>query len=283
MTQSTDPEHRDAAPRHRFYSDLAPWWPLISAPEEYAEEAAFAASLLRAANPPPRTVLELGSGGGSNAFHLKGEFDMTLVDLSEDMLAVSRRLNPECEHLLGDMRTLRLRRSFDAVFVHDAIDYMTTEADLRRAVGTAYEHCGVGGVAIFVPDDIAESFEPSTEHGGHDAPDGRGVRYLSGTSTRTRATPAPVASSPSYCARQIAPSRWRTIRTSSDFFRERGGSRCLLMSDSGPLCRRGDKRRPTTARGLCRYAPLASCPMMEYHHDHRVRPERPEPQSAWVA
>jgi trans-aconitate methyltransferase len=59
---------------------------------------------------------------------------MTLVDLSEEMLVVSRRLNPECEHLLGDMRTLRLGRSFDAVFVHDAIDYMTTEADLRRAV-----------------------------------------------------------------------------------------------------------------------------------------------------
>jgi SAM-dependent methyltransferase len=169
---------RDAPPRRHFYSDLASWWPLISAPEEYAEEAAFAASLLRMANPPTRTVLELGSGGGSNAFHLKGEFEMTLVDLSEEMLAVSRQLNPECEHLLGDMRTLRLGRSFDAVFVHDAIDYMTTETDLRRAVTTAYEHCRVGGVAVFVPDDITENFEPGTEHGGHDAPDGRGVRYL---------------------------------------------------------------------------------------------------------
>ena len=106
MTEPADHDHdRDAAPRHRFYSDLAPWWPLISAPEEYAEEAAFAASLLRTAEPPTRTVLELGSGGGNNAFHLKGEFAMTLVDLSEDMLAVSRELNPECEHVQGDMRT----------------------------------------------------------------------------------------------------------------------------------------------------------------------------------
>ena len=179
MTEPADQDHdRDARPKHRFYSDLASWWPLISAPEEYAEEAAFAASLLRMANPPTRTVLELGSGGGNNAFHLKDEFEMTLVDLSDEMLAVSRQLNPECAHLLGDMRTLRLGRSFDAVFVHDAIDYMTTEADLRRAVATAYEHCRVGGVAVFVPDDIAENYEPGTEHGGHDAPDGRGVRYL---------------------------------------------------------------------------------------------------------
>ncbi len=113
-TQVTEPvaqEHdRDAAPR-RLYSDLASWWPLISAPEEYVEEAAFAASLLRTANPPTRTVLELGSGGGNNAFHLKREFEMTLVDLSEEMLAVSRQLNPECEHIQGDMRTVRLGRT----------------------------------------------------------------------------------------------------------------------------------------------------------------------------
>ncbi len=88
---------------------------------------------------------------------------MTLVDLSEDMLAVSRELNPECEHLPGDMRTVRLGRTFDAVFVHDAIEYMTTEADLRQAIATAYEHCRPGGVAVLVPDDIAENFEPATD------------------------------------------------------------------------------------------------------------------------
>jgi trans-aconitate methyltransferase len=172
-----DSDH-EAAPRHRFYSDLAEWWPLISPPEEYEEEAAFVASMLRMADPPTRTVLELGSGGGSNAFYLKRDFEMTLVDLSDGMLAVSRQLNPECEHLLGDMRTLRLGRTFDAVFVHDAIDYMTTEAELRQAVTTAYEHCRAGGAAVLVPDNIAENFLPETEHGGHDAPDGRGARYL---------------------------------------------------------------------------------------------------------
>ena len=30
---------------HRFYGDLAPWWPLISPPGEYAEEAGFGAVL----------------------------------------------------------------------------------------------------------------------------------------------------------------------------------------------------------------------------------------------
>ena len=163
---------------HRLYQDLAAWWPLISPPQEYAEEAAFAAKVFGLASGPVRDVLELGSGGGHNASFLKQRFVMTLVDISAEMLAQSRRLNPECEHLAGDMRTLRLGRTFDVVFVHDAVDYMTTEPDLSQAIGTAFAHCRAGGVAVFVPDNLAENFLPGTGWGGSDAPDGRGARYL---------------------------------------------------------------------------------------------------------
>jgi trans-aconitate methyltransferase len=163
---------------YRFYGDLAVWWPLISPPQDYAQEAGYFARVLRTASIPVREVLELGSGGGHNAVHLKASFTMTLVDLSAQMLEVSRRLNPECGHHQGDMRTVRLGRRFDAVFVHDAVDYMTSEADLRRAVDTALAHCRPGGIAVFVPDRIAGTFEPATDHGGSDAADGRGARYL---------------------------------------------------------------------------------------------------------
>ena len=123
-------------------------------------------------------MLELGSGGGNNASHLRARFTMTLVDLSAEMVEVSRRLNPECEHHVGDMRDVRLGRTFDAVFVHDAVDYMLTEADLRAAMATAFVHCRPGGVAVFLPDDTAESFVAETDHGGHDGIDGRAARYL---------------------------------------------------------------------------------------------------------
>ena len=108
--------------RYRFYGDLAVWWPLISPPEEYKEAAAYAATVMRSATIPVHEVLELGSGGGHDAVHLKTSFVMTLTDLSEGMLDMSRKLNPECRHQRGDMRTVRLDRSFDAVFVHDAVD-----------------------------------------------------------------------------------------------------------------------------------------------------------------
>ncbi|MGB3258736.1 MAG: class I SAM-dependent methyltransferase, partial [Ornithinimicrobium sp.] len=101
----------------RMYADLARWWPLLSPPEEYVEEAATIAGLLGTGVADVRTLLELGSGGGHNTVHLKRDFQMTLVDLSPDMLAVSASLNPDCEHLEADMRTLRLGRIFDAVLI----------------------------------------------------------------------------------------------------------------------------------------------------------------------
>ncbi|MHB8588309.1 MAG: class I SAM-dependent methyltransferase [Candidatus Dormibacteraceae bacterium] len=165
----------------KLYGELAEWWPIFSTPEEYREEAAFfARALTKSGDPAPRRVLELGSGGGNNAFYLKKKFAMTLVDLSPHMLAVSQVLNPECEHLVGDIRTVRLARTFDAVFVYDAICHMTTESDLRAVMETAFEHLRPGGVALFVPDFVRETFVENTDHGGNDTDRG-GVRYLQWT------------------------------------------------------------------------------------------------------
>ncbi len=147
------------AEQPKLYRELASWWPLLSAPEDYAEEAAFyQRAIIDACARPPETLLELGSGGGNNASHLKARFRMTLTDLSPDMLKVSEALNPECEHIQGDMRTLGSGREFDAVFVHDAVCYLTTEEDVRAAIETAYVHCRPGGAALFCPDYVRENY-----------------------------------------------------------------------------------------------------------------------------
>lgn len=164
-----------------LYTDLAKWWPLCSAPADYREEAEiYRKALLAGASKGPVTLLELGSGGGNNASHLKKHFRMTLVDVSPRMLSVSRALNPECLHVQGDMRNVRLGRQFDAVFIHDAIDYMTTVTQLGQAMTTAFVHCRAGGVALFVPDWTADRFRPSSSSGGHDSGN-RGLRYLEWT------------------------------------------------------------------------------------------------------
>ncbi|AKF85529.1 hypothetical protein MFUL124B02_13370 [Myxococcus fulvus 124B02] len=165
----------------RLYDELADWWPLVSPPSEYVEEASEYLRLLRAFETRRvETMLELGSGGGNNASHLKRDLRMTLVEPSDGMRAHSVALNPECEHLPGDMRTVRLGRTFDAVFIHDAIEYMTTEEDLRAALLTAAEHVVPGGVVLVAPDATRETFEPGLTTEGGDEPEapGRGFRSL---------------------------------------------------------------------------------------------------------
>jgi SAM-dependent methyltransferase len=171
-----------AVDRLWLYDELASWWDLFSPPSHYVEEAEdLLPELLAASDPPPRTLLELGAGAGSLAYHLKAHLDLTLTDLSPQMLEVSRRHNPECAHALGDMRTLDLGRTFDVVLVHDAIIYATVEASLDAVIATAYRHLRPGGGAVFVPDCVQETFEPATTTGGEDGADGRALRYLQWT------------------------------------------------------------------------------------------------------
>ena len=164
----------------KLYAELADWYPLITGPSEYEEEATWYTKQIRAfAERDVRSVLELGCGVGANASFMKQWFDIVLVDLSVEMLRICRRINPDLEQHEGDMRTYRDPRAFDAVFVHDAASYLTSPADLEALANNAARHLEPGGVALICPDDMAENFESDSDCGGLDDPSGRGARYLS--------------------------------------------------------------------------------------------------------
>ena len=171
-------DHNNNKQNPRLYTDLAEWFHLLTPPENYSEEAEYYRNVLIGnSRLPVNEVLEMGSGGGNNASHLTPYFKMTLTDISGDMLKISRKINPECEHVQGDMRNLRLGRQFDAVFIHDAISYIIGEEDLVRTMETALIHCRPGGVVLCTPDFIKETIIPFTKHGGIDKGN-RGIRYL---------------------------------------------------------------------------------------------------------
>ena len=148
---------------NRLYKDLAYLWPLLDPPEEYTEEASFWRQALREKlGPGSHEILELGVGGGHLLSHFTGELRATAVDISPQMLANSRALNPNVEHHLGDMRSVRLGRKFQAVFIHDAISYILTEEGLAATFETVREHLEPGGILITVPDWFTETFSGTT-------------------------------------------------------------------------------------------------------------------------
>ncbi len=143
----------------RLYSDLAWLWPMWGDASEYAPYCAHVAKLVQQyARREVHSLLNVGCGGGKNAFNLKGQFAVTGLDISPAMLDLARRLNPECHFVQADMRTFSLPERFDAILIDDAIAYMTTEVDLRAVFERAYAHLNAGGVMVCGPDDITETF-----------------------------------------------------------------------------------------------------------------------------
>ena len=143
----------------RMYTEFARYWTLISDPADYAKEARCWREALRSKLGPGRhKILELGVGGGNNLSHLTGEFQAVAADISPQMIEQAKKLNPDVEFHVGDMRTIRLGRKFSAVLIHDAIDYMLSEDDLLATFTTAASHLYAGGVFITAPDWVRETF-----------------------------------------------------------------------------------------------------------------------------
>lgn len=195
-------------PLPRLYTELAHLWPLLSPPEDYVAEArAIERAILKRlprgheqsepmpdpmpgpARPAARatarpTLLEFGTGGGHTLSHLKHTFDCVAMDIAEPMLANARKLNPEVEHHLGDMRTWRIDpqcdRQFDVVVVHDAIDYMTTAADVGLVLANARSHLKPGGLVLFAPTSVTETWTPDDVAVDQQVgPDGERLTYVS--------------------------------------------------------------------------------------------------------
>ena len=86
----------------KLYGDLADWWPLLSAPADYAEEAAF---YQRAAARRVRADAADAPGARKRRRQQRvapeSAVRRALVDPIAGMLEHSRRLNPECEHVAG--------------------------------------------------------------------------------------------------------------------------------------------------------------------------------------
>ena len=142
---------------------------------------ASASILQTAVTPPPKTLVEFGSGGGNNAFYLKRDFAMTLVDCLTGHARgqprdQSRVRAPRGRHAQRAARP-RLRRRLHPRRDHVHDDRRPTFAARSRPLS-----CTPSPVASRCshPTSCARRSQPSTEDGGHDG-EGRAIRYLEWT------------------------------------------------------------------------------------------------------
>ncbi len=131
------------------YNDLAWTEPILARPEDFVGEvSAFCEVIKKYAQRDVKDVLHLACGAGVYDFTFKKHFSVTGLDISPGMLKIGEELNPEVSYHQGDMRSFELNRKFDAVIVPDAIGYLTTPADLKAALDSAFAHLKSGGVFL---------------------------------------------------------------------------------------------------------------------------------------
>ncbi len=123
------------------------------------EARQFRDFLRKAASIHVREVLHLGCGGGHVDSQLKRYLRIVGVDISPTMLRLARRLNPEVSYLRGDMRSVRIGRTFDGALISDAVAYMSTPRDLARAFATAFRHLKPGGAFVTYAEHTPDRFE----------------------------------------------------------------------------------------------------------------------------
>ena len=155
----------------RLYRDLSWLWPLWGDPDgEYRDWCDHVTRLIRGhARRPTRTLLNMGCGGGKNAYNLKRDFAVTGIDISPAMLEQARQLNPECTFIEADMRDCDLGQWFDAVLIDDAVSYMINREELRAVFAIAWKHLAPGGVLVVGPDDTVETFRQNATSVSHAA------------------------------------------------------------------------------------------------------------------
>ncbi|MBM4043581.1 MAG: class I SAM-dependent methyltransferase [Planctomycetes bacterium] len=143
------------------FSEYARYYDLLYKDKDYAGEADYVHGLIQRFRPGARTVLELGSGTGKHAallaergYEVHGiERSAEMLASAEELVAERKRLNPEQPapaFSLGDIRTVRIGRRFDAVIsLFHVVSYQITNEDILAALRTAREHLHADGVFVF--------------------------------------------------------------------------------------------------------------------------------------
>jgi len=117
--------------------------------KDYPAEAAELHRIIQDASPAAQTLLDVACGTGAHLVEMQRWYAVEGVDLSPAMLAVARTRLPGIPLREGDMRTLDLGKTFDAVTcLFSSIDYMTDPAEMRAAIARLAAHVAPGGVLI---------------------------------------------------------------------------------------------------------------------------------------
>jgi SAM-dependent methyltransferase len=115
----------------------------------YEEEYTFYNSIL--SKYKKSNLLEIGSGTGNLAIYFEENgYEYCGLDLSKEMVDISKRKLPLSTFTVGDMRTFKTENKVDSVLITGrTISYLLSNKDLMSAFARIYENLEIGGILSF--------------------------------------------------------------------------------------------------------------------------------------
>jgi SAM-dependent methyltransferase len=141
----------DAAPARAPFTALADVYDAIMQDVPYDAWCAFMLDEVCSRGWQGRRLLDVGCGtGNATAPMLARGFEVVAVDASAEMAARARVKCPGARVVVGDVREVRLDAPVDLAYaVFDALNTLTGEGELERALRAVHGHLVPGGWLVF--------------------------------------------------------------------------------------------------------------------------------------
>ena len=140
---------------------------------QYAPEAARVKALLsRHGLSPQADLLVLACGTGGHIPYFRDDYNVSGLDLSEDMLDLARKKFPDLVFHLGNLIDFELEADFDAMIcLYGSIGFVKTVDNLRAAMKRMAAHLRPDGLALITPWSTVEDFQDLIVVDAADRPD----------------------------------------------------------------------------------------------------------------
>jgi len=130
-------------------------------PEQYQKEVQqvviFSQHYLQSGG---NTLLDVACGTGGHMTYLQDHFQVSGLDLSQEMLAIARKKFPETPFYHENMIDFHLDTHFDIIIcMYGSIGFVKTRPNLKLTLKNMARHLLPGGLVIIVPWSTTEAFE----------------------------------------------------------------------------------------------------------------------------
>ncbi len=137
------------------YTNIASLYDRLNSDTDYSALADFLINKTQEYYKKPELILDLACGTGKLTCELDSRgFDMTGVDLSEDMLAVAseraRKDKRDILFLCQNMCEFELYGTYDAIYCcFDSLNYLTRQRELSKCFSLVHNYLNPDGIFIF--------------------------------------------------------------------------------------------------------------------------------------